>query len=170
MDLEEINLPRPVWVCGITKDAPYEGERPKGSYVFFELDRSEKAYLDEVLQVYKEMNIPVLYHRIRRGFHFFGDMRPDEAKNKLQRRLQHLNFDGSLNTTLRVKRKSEDEVFETPIYQGPEPVPNWCKALRYFLTLEYKREIRDYDSTAKKCGLHKYFKPQKGHYIIFYPL
>ena len=163
-------LPKPIWVVGITKDPPYTGERPKFGYVFFELDKSDEKYKDEVLSVYKEMEIPVLYHRIRRGWHFFGDLRPDEVKNTLQRRLNHLNFDGSLNTTLRIKRKMNDEVFEMPIYQGPEPIPNWTKALRYFLTLEYRREITDYDQTAKKCGLYKYWKPQKGHSVIFYPL
>jgi len=169
-ELENIVLAKPVWVVGITKDPPYEGDRPKGGYVFFELDKSNEEYKEEVLQVYEEMKIPVLYHRIRRGWHFFGDLRPDEVRRTLQRRLTHLNFDGSMNTTLRIKRKADDEVFELPIYQGPLPMPNWCKALRYFLTLEYKREITDYDHTAKRCGLHRYFKPQKGHYVIFYPL
>lgn len=163
-------LPKPVWVCGVTKDPPYEGERPKGGYVFFELDKPDQAYCDEVLQVYQEMKIPVLYMRIRRGWHFFGDIRPDEIKNALQRRLNHLNFDGSFNTTLRIKRKTKDEVFESPIYQGPEPRPNWVKALNYFLNLEVKNEIKDYDYIAKKCGLYKYFKPQEGHNLIFYPL
>lgn len=163
-------LPRPIWVCGITKDPPYEGERPKFSYVFFELDKPNQEYIDEVLQVYLEMNIPVLWQKIRRGAHFFGDLRSDEVKNTLQRRLNHLNFDGSLNTTLRIKRKTDDEVFELPQWQGPDILPNWAKALRYFLTLEYKREITDYDKTAKKCGLYKYWKPQKGHSLIFYPL
>ena len=166
----EIQIPKPVWVCGLTKDPPYEGDRPKGSYVFFELDKPNDEYKNEVLEVYSEMKIPVVYHRIRRGFHFFGDLRPDEVKNSLQKRLQNLNFDGSFNTTLRVKRKTPDEVFEMPLYQGPEPRPNWAKALMYFLSLEYRKEISNYDIAAEKCGLHKYFKPQKGHFIIFYPL
>lgn len=167
---QEISLPKPVWVVGITKDPPYEGDRPRGAYVFFELDKPNDEYRDEVLSVYKDMKIPVLYQKIRRGFHFFGDLRPDEVKNTLQKRLEKLNFDGSFNTTLRIKRKTDDEVFELPIYQGPEPMPNWAKSLRYWLTLEYKRQITDYDQTAKRVGLHKYWKPQKGHYCIFYPL
>ena len=73
-------LCKPIWVVGITKDPPYTGERPKVGYVFFELDKSDEKYKDEVLSVYKEMEIPVLYHRIRRGWHFFGDLRPDEVK------------------------------------------------------------------------------------------
>lgn len=168
--MADIEFPRPIWVCGITKDPPYEGERPKIAYVFFELDKPNQEYCDEVLKVYEEMNVPVVYQRVRRGWHFFGDIRHDEIKRNLQRRLQHLNFDGSLNTTLRIKRKTKDEVFEIPIYQGPEPRPNWAKALSYFLCLEVRNEIDDYDLTAKKCGLYKYFKPQKGHYVIFYPL
>lgn len=170
-EIERIELIKPVWVVGITKDPPYIGERPKGGYVFFELDKDNEEYKDEVLKVYEEMKIPVLYHRIRRGWHFFGDLRQDEVRRDLQRRLTHLNFDGSMNTTLRIKRKTDDEIFELPIYQGPLPMPNWCKALRYWLTLEHDKKIEDYDQTAKRVGLHKYFKPQKGgHYIIFYPL
>lgn len=169
-EIDKIVLPKVSWVVGITKDPDYTGDRPKGGYVFFELDKANEEYKDEVLKVYEEMKIPVLYHRIRRGWHFFGDLRPDETRRLLQKRLSHLNFDGSMNTTLRIKRKTDDEVFELPIYQGPEPMPNWCKALKYWLTLEYKREITDYDYTAKRVGLQRYFKPQKGHNLIFYPL
>lgn len=165
-----MELPKVVWAVGITKDPPYEGERPKGGYVFFELDKPNEEYKDEVLSVYAEMKIPVLYMRLRRGWHFFGDIRPDLIRTKLQERLSALNFDGSFNTTLRIKRKTDDEVFELPQYQGPEPRPNWAKALRWFLQQEYDRIITDYDLTAKRCGLHRYFKPQKGHYAIFYPL
>lgn len=162
-------LPRPVWTCGLTMYEPHEGERPKVGYVFFELDKPNQEYFDEVIKTYAEMGIGVVSHKIRRGFHFFGDLRPDDIRRTLQKRLQHLNFDGSLNTTLRVKRKSSDEIFEPSIWHGKER-PNWCKALQYFLALESRNEITDYDVTAKRCGLHKYFKPQKGHNIIFYPL
>ena len=159
-----------MWACGITKDPPYEGERPKGSYVFFELDKPDQEYYDEVLRTYRDLSIPVLYMRVRRGWHFFGDLRPDPVKNELQIKLRHLNFDGSLNTTLRIKRKEQHEIFEIPKYQGPEPKPNWAKALNYFLTLEVHRQITDYDYTAKRCGLQRYFKAQEGHNVIFYPL
>lgn len=168
--MSQINLPKPVWVCGITKDPDYEGERPKGSYVFFELDAANEEYRDEVLKVYAEMRIPVLYHRIRRGYHFFGDIRPDSVRVELLNRLAHLNLDGCFNTTLRITRKTEDEVFELPSYQGPEPRPNWAKALRWFLQQVHDKNVTDPDKTAKQCGLHKYWKPQKGHHLIFYPL
>lgn len=162
-------LPKPIWSVGITMYPPYEGERPREAYVFFELDKSDEAYYNEVVKTYLEMGIGVLSQRIRRGWHFMGEIRPDETRRLLQKRLQHLNFDGSLNTTLRIKRKSSDEIFEPAIWHGGER-PNWCKSLQYFIALEARNEIDDYDKIAKRCGLYKYFKPQKGHHVIFYPL
>lgn len=162
-------IPRPVWSVGVTMYPPYEGQRPSEGYVFFELDKSDQKYFDEVIQTYEKYGIGVVSHKIRRGYHFFGEPRPDDVRREFQRRLQHLNFDGSLNTTLRIKRKSEDEIFEPSVWHGGDR-PNWAKSLQYFLALEARNEIEDYDITAKRCGLHKYFKPQRGHFVIFYPL
>ena len=166
----KIVLPKPIWVCGITHIQPYTDKIPNERYVFFELDSDKEEYKIEVLKGYADRNIPVLYQKVRRGFHFWGGLFSMKINQEFQRSFSHLNLDGSLNTTLRIKRKTDNEVFEMPQYQGPEPIPNWAKALRYFLTLEYRRQITDYDQTAKKCGLYKYWKPQKGHSVIFYPL
>ncbi|MDE2439365.1 MAG: hypothetical protein KGN01_08310, partial [Patescibacteria group bacterium] len=133
----DITLPRPCWVCGITHIEPYIDKIPETRYIFYELDYNNEEYKNEVLRGYADRNIAVVYQRTRRGFHFWGDLRHISINQEFQRSFRHLNADGSFNTTLRVKRKTPDEVFEMPLYQGPEPRPNWAKALMYFLSLEY---------------------------------
>lgn len=147
-----------------------EIERSSKRFIFFELDRPDEKYKDEVLKGFADRNIPVLYQRTGRGWHFWSDLRSISENVEFTKAFDHLNWDGCANTTIRVTRKREDEVFELPIYQGPEPMPNNLKALRWFLQQEHDRKIEDYDYTAKKCGLYKYYIAPANHFIIFYPL
>ena len=167
---QEIELPRPVWVCGINFLPSNENERKQYRYIFFELDRADEKYKDEVLKGFSDRKIPVLYMRVGRGWHFWSDLRTIEENVEFTKAFDHLNWDGCANTTIRITRKRDDEVFELPQYQGPEPRPNNLKALRWFIQQEYDRTIKDYDQVAKKSGLHKYYTAAANHNIIFYPL
>ena len=167
---QEIELPKPVWVCGVNFMPANENERKTHRYIFFELDKPDEKYKDEVLKGFADRNIPVLWQRIGRGYHFFSDLRTIEENAEFIKAFAHLNFDMCLNTTIRVTRKREDEIFELPQYQGSEPRANNLKALRWFIQQEYDRTIKDYDQIARKSGLHKYYTAAANHNIIFYPL
>lgn len=167
---QELKLPDVKWVCGINFMPANEADREKFRYIFFELDKPDEKYKDEVLKGFADRKIPVLYQRKSRGWHFWSDLRTIEENVEFTKTFDHLNFDGCANTTIRVTRKRDDEIFELPQYQGEEPKPNNLKALRWFLQQEYERRSKNYDLIARQSGLHKYYKSYGNHAIIFYPL
>lgn len=92
-----------------------EAINPDLRYLFFELDSLDEKQLREVLSVYFFNDLPVLYHRTMRGYHFIS-IKPisNELHAKLISSIKHLNTECP-HVTIRIKPnkwKNEDEVFK----------------------------------------------------------
>lgn len=84
-------------------------------YVFFELDTLDEAQLKYVLQVYKDYQLPVYYHRSMRGYHFLS-VKPiiENLYHEAMLRLKPLNM-ACPHVTIRIRANkwvNEKDVFK----------------------------------------------------------
>lgn len=148
------------WVGGIVKISPEKGK--DYPYTFFELDTTDPVLHNFVLNQYRLFCINVVFQRVGKGYHYFGDMTHIETWRKWYKDLKPLNPDFP-TLTLRVTRKSGKEVWERPIYMESVHIaanpPNWARALMHFLNKEQSyTNSTDIHTAMKHCGLPKYFK------------
>lgn len=145
------------FVGGIVRISPEKGR--DFPYTFFELDTVDQTQHEFVLNQYKKFNIDVIYQRVGKGYHYFGNMVDIQIWREWYADLKPLNPDFP-TITLRITRKTIKETWEKPVYimATSEPL-NWAKALMHFLSKEKIFENSTNIHTAMKhCGLPKYFK------------
>lgn len=108
-------------LCNVTKDSPLS------RFFFFELDEFDTVKMEIVLDVYRELKIPVYCHRTMRGYHFFSlHPIPRELHQKYMLKIKHLN-PLCPHVTLRVKAnkwENELDVFKNGFLLLPDGYTN----------------------------------------------
>lgn len=146
------------WNANTTKDIRVKGGYARHNWCDIDVDNIENY--NQVLSVFKKYQIDVVSQRVGRGWHFFGDLVDYEVWKQIWSEIKPYADPMWSPHTLRLTKKSDNELFEKPVYhKHKNDPPRWARSLMSFLSKVTRNEnSSNIWSAMHHTGLDKYFQ------------